>query len=289
MHLPWIMFLGLCNFPLFFGAALYAYKRTPFPTLIPFFVYTFLLFEFALSGLRQSMAVGFLLIGMTFFKKEKWYTWLIYFAFNAVAISVHKSSAVMVVYPLLSLIALSKLSIFFFSMILLILIIFVSQIESFAFYIIYYLEYYPNNASSNYTFIFIFLLTTILVVLSIFTPKFLDFLNEKADSISLKLFKKDLNTISIDTSKNKLLFKETFFLSLPLHIFLIIGLFSNTSVRGYYFSVVSFASSIVLFIYSQKSRLLRIVLMCLFIILFSAYFFISFIRRSNCVPYDFIF
>ena len=289
IRLPWIIFLGLCNLPLFFGAAFFAYKRTPFPTLIVFFVYTFLLFEFALSGLRQSMSVGFLLIGMTFFRKEKWYTWLMYFLFNALAITMHKSCAVMLIYPFLSLIVLSKVSVLFFSMILITLAIFASQIESFAFYLISYLEYYPNNASSNYTLIFIIILVLLIIIFDVFLPKTSLKINDYFDKIYIKVFKKNIDNDEEKTIKNNLLFKTSFFQTLPLYIFLIVGLFSNTSVRGYYYSVVSFAACISYFIWSQKSKLFRTFLIFAFVMMFSLYFCVSFLRRSNCVPYEFFF
>lgn len=289
IHLPWTVFLGLCNLPLFFGAAFFAYKRTPFPTLIVFFVYTFLLFEFALSGLRQSMSVGFLLIGMTFFRKEKWYTWLIYILFNILAITMHKSSVVMLIYPLLTLIVLNKVTILFFSMIMISFSIFVSQIESFSFYLISYLEYYPNNASSNYTLIFIIALASSLVIFTVFLPKTSLKINAYFDKLFVKIFKKDIIIDEEFSNKNNLLFKKSFFQTLPLYIFLIIGLFSNTSVRGYYYSVVSFAACISYFIFSQKSKLFRIILTFSFVTMFSLYFCISFLRRSNCVPYEFSF
>ena len=288
LHLPWTAFLCICSFPIFFGSALYGYLKTPWTTFMPFFAYTFLLFEFSLSGLRQSIAVGLILIGMALFNKRKMWCWFVYFAFNIFAILMHKSSAVMLVYPILTFIKLTKISISLLSIMLFGFALFTSEIESFLYYALPLVEYYPYTATSHFTLIFIFSLTIGLIVCGLYFPKILNWLNNFFDNISCKIFKRDIN-VSNEINFSQTLFVESFFGTIPLFIFLIISLYSNTSVRGYYYSAIPFGAWIVSFIWSQKSRLFRVFLTSIILVLFSLYFCLSFLRRSDCVPYEFIF
>ena len=259
---------------------------------MPFFIYTFLIFEFALSGLRQSIAIGCLLLGMAFFNNKKWWTWIIYFGMNIIAILMHKSSFVMFAFPFLSLIKLTKKSFLYITMCLFVGIIFISQIESYFFYGTTILEYYPNNRSTNYTFFFVFALSLILAVATLFFSNALDAISYKFDKLFAKnkILDKFLRETNIDiNSASTISFHTEYMAILPLLIFLIIGLYSNTSVRGYYYSVGPFGAMFLYFIYSQKSKFFQFALLIAFVVLFSLYFVMTFLRRSDCVPYNFFF
>lgn len=291
LHLPWIVFLGICNLPVFVGAAIFAYKKTPHPSFMPFFIYTFLIFEFALSGLRQSIATGILFIALAFFNNKKWHTWIIYYLLNIVAILMHKTSFVMLAIPLFSLIRLSKISLFYMTTVLLLTIIFIPQLECYFFYGTSVLEYYPNNQSTNYTFVLVFALAYALAIIMLFAKNHFVKINNWCDKKMCKI--KFLDTIlldeDIDIENNILMFKKEYILIFPILIFLIIGLYSNTAVRGYYYSVCSFGVLFLYFVFSQKSKYLRLFLLASIMMLFSLYFVFSFLRRSNCVPYIFFF
>lgn len=291
MHLPWIVFLGICNLPIFVGTAIFAFKKTPHPSFMPFFIYTFLIFEFALSGLRQSIATGFIFIALAFFNNKKWQSWIIYYAFNALAILMHKTSFVMLVIPLFSFIKLSKRSLFYATAILLLTIIFIPQIESYFYYGTNILEYYPNNQTTNYTFVFVFVLIYMIAISILFMNNQILKINNWIDKEMSKLnfFKKSLLDEKIDVARNELVLKKEFIFVLPILIFLIIGLYSNTAVRGYYYSICSFGLIFIYWIYSQKSKYTRFMMFLSVVILFSLYFVFTFLRRSDCVPYKFFF
>ena len=292
LNIPWNLFLALSFSVLYIGVGLYAYYFSKYPLLMIFIVYTFALFYFSLSGIRQSMSVGFCLIGMTLFRKKKIINWVLCYLFFLIAILFHRAAIVIVIYPLLSMLKLTKKSFYYLLILTIVLVIFSKYIELFFSYVIPYLEYAPETKTSNYSLIFA-IIVFLVVASAIFFPHQYDSLNEKIDH----LFKRNKASNNVEISDSvecaieKKKIEENYFISVPFLFFLILGLYSTVTVRGYYFFHLPFALLICSFIGSQKSKIVRIILLVLAYLFFAFYFCWAFLLNAGTdyVPYQFFF
>lgn len=98
MKIPYVLYLLISYSICFVPIAVYAYKRFEKPLTFLFFIFYLGLFGFAMSGMRQSMAIGIAMIGFCAFNEKK--IWTVVFPIVSIAIAyfIHNSTPVMALF-----------------------------------------------------------------------------------------------------------------------------------------------------------------------------------------------
>ena len=100
--LPFKVFSCFCYSIIYGGLFLYVYKKVPkYLEFILFFV-SLGLFTFGLSALRQMMCMGMFFFAMAFFNSKNKWSYLIFYIFAFLGISIHIAGITFIVYPLLT-------------------------------------------------------------------------------------------------------------------------------------------------------------------------------------------
>ena len=99
LNVPFFAFLIALFTIVLFGVGFFAYKKSENPLLVIFFILYFGLLGFSLSGIRQALAIGIILIGFAFYNPNKKISIIFPIIFTTIAVFFHKTS--IFVYPLI--------------------------------------------------------------------------------------------------------------------------------------------------------------------------------------------
>lgn len=194
LNAPYFVFLFLCYGIIFGGAAFFAYKKSSNPLLVLLFITYFGLLGFSLSALRQSIAIGLLLIGFAFFDENKPISIISPLLFAIIAATIHKTVIFgFAVAPLL-LVKYSKKTFKYLIVCFLALVVVAPFVYS-GVIILIKSHYYPSFTGSAWTLLFYLLFCLLTFLLS--SEKFVEALNKK------------LNKFNTSESVQKIAFNET--------------------------------------------------------------------------------
>lgn len=271
LKMPYFVFLFVSYSIVFGGAALFAYKKSTNPLLVLLFMTYFGLFGFALSALRQSIAIGLLLIGFAFYDENKPISIISPIVFTVIAAFTHKTAIFgLLVAPLL-LVRYSKKTFKYLIVCLLSLTVIAPIIYSGAIVLIKS-RYYPSLTGSAWTLLFYVLFCVLTFLLS--NEKVIWFLNKKFGKFNSLKF---LNAISFnETSEDNEKSLMTTFATYVLYPLLIlaIGVYAVIFARIIYFLIPFTAVFIVDLMNNKNINLLTRDILDVLLILFLAGYFV---------------
>lgn len=274
---PFFVFLLVCYTIVFGGLALFAYKKSENPLLVLLFVTYFGLFGFAISALRQAIAIGLLLIGFSFFDENKPISILSPLIFTVIATFIHKTSFFGFLVALILLIRFSKKSFKYLVLCLLCLIVVAPFVYS-GVVILIKSSYYPNYENTAWTLLFYSLFVLLSFLLT----------NEYVVNLINKLFGKldnsaFLGKISFKQSKceeKNMLSNFNACILYPLFV-LSIGVYNSTFARVYYY-LIPFTALFITDLMNKKEINLftRCILNALLILFLVGYFVYAVIIKN---------
>lgn len=270
LKMPYFVFLLVSYSIVFGGAALFSYKKSSNPLLVLLFITYFGLFGFALSALRQSIAIGLLLIGFAFYDENKPISIISPILFAVVATFTHKTAIFgLLVAPLL-LIKYSKKT-FKYLIVCLLSLTVVAPIVYSGVIVLIQSNYYPSFTGSAWTLLFYILFCVLTLLLT--NQKVIEFINFKFAKFndSKFLYKISFNETSEHNEKS---FMSTFvtYVLYPLLI-LAIGVYAVIFARIVYF-LIPFTAVFVVDLMNKKNVniLIRNILDVLLILFLAGYF-----------------
>jgi hypothetical protein len=284
LHISWIVFLVVLYSISYFGYGFFLFRKSNHPVFSLLFLYCFGVFLFSISGLRQCIAMGISCIGMGIFKETSVKRWLAFFCFLFIAFCFHKSSLIVTLYPLMSLIKPTKRSFCLLVYSLVVFGILSCGLIEYLCFDLGILEYGVQFTTSYWNLLFALLIFTI-AALVFFCPRTTFIFQKKTMQSDILISR--LNLMRQDDESANL--SIDFFRGMPYLIMLILGIWSATVSRLFlYFSmpaVLVFEESLSSF----KSKTVRLFLFWTFSMFFFFYFAYQcfYNHYLTTYPYDF--
>lgn len=271
LNAPFFVFLLVVFTFVYTCCAIFCYKKSQNPLLTLFFICYFGLLGFSLSGIRQSIAIGFILLGFSFFKYKKPVSIIAPLLAILCAFFFHRTSVLVLPVCLLLLFDMKKNS--FMYILLACLIIGLSAPFVYSYVVVSSKStLYPSREGTFFTLIIYALFAVLLIILSL--PKFKEtesrlFKNSK-DNWFVNLLEPN---ITEEENEDVLSFRTaSAYIVYPL-VVLIVGIYSSVFSRITYYSVAFTGLLLINTINNKKfAKQTRVILTSLLVVFLCGYY-----------------